>query len=200
MEKISCDKENAVKIAKIIAEGGTIVFPTDTVYGIGCNPFDKAAVEKIYKIKQREKIKKLPILGFSKRDIESIVEFTPNAEKIAAKYWPGKVTLVLKLKEEKLQESLGITEKIAVRVPNSKCALSILEKCRLLVGTSANKAGVKSFVNPKDCLENIKDYDVFVDGGVIKSTGESTIIDCTLKELAILREGAIKSQELKELI
>ena len=126
------------KISKTVANGGVIVFPTDTVYGIGCNPFDKTAVQRIYSIKQRDVQKQLPVLGFSVHDIKGIAEFTPSAEKISAVYWPGKVTLILKLKESRLEESLGVTDKIAVRVPHGRCVLSILEKCRLLVGTSAN--------------------------------------------------------------
>ena len=151
------------------------------------------AVQKIYDIKQRVKTKEMPVLGFSKKDIKIIAEFNTTAEKIATRYWPGKITLVLKLKDLRLQESLGVTKSIAVRVPNNDCALSILEKCRLLVGTSANVSGTKPFVDPKDGLENINGYDIFVDGGIIQSDGKSsTILDCTTDEIIILREGAIK--------
>lgn len=195
---ISCLSENIDAVTKTVIDGGVIVFPTDTVYGLGCNPYNKMAVRRIYKIKQRAKEKPFPILAFSRKDIHRIAEFNDSAEKISDKFWPGKVTLVLRLKDQRLRASLGINHKIAVRIPSNSCALSILEKCGLLVGTSANRSGIRSFIRSKDCLEDISGYDIFVDSGTIKSCGESTIVDCTRDDIAILREGAVKYEEIME--
>lgn len=196
---LKCSEQNITEINNAIKKGGVIVFPTDTVYGIGCDPYDESAVQRIYKIKQREQRKPLPVLAFSIHDLENIVELTPHAKKIAEKFWPGQVTMILNLVDLDLGKSLGIENKIAVRIPNGECIRKILEKCKLLVGTSANLSGVKSFVDPKECIENVSDYDIFVDGGIIESKGESTIIDLT-GELAVIREGAITKEEVMNTI
>ena len=132
-----------------------MVFPTDTVYGIGCDPYNENAVKSIYKIKNRSTTKVFPILGFSKKELSEIAFFDDRANKIAEKYWPGEITLVLKLKDEKLRSILNLDKKIAVRVPNNECILSILKECKLIVGTSANISGSKSFVDPEECFNDV---------------------------------------------
>ena len=184
---------------KSIRNGGVVVFPTDTVYGLGCDPYNVEAIKKIYKIKKRESSKSFPILAYSKKDLSDIVVFDEKSKKIAEKYWPGQVTLVLKLKDEKIKKSMNIQSKIAVRVPNNNCALALLEKCKLLVGTSANISGIHSFTNPDDCLKNISGYDVFVDSGTITSSGESTIVEVSNGKLTVHREGAISRMEIMKL-
>ncbi len=183
----------------IIAQGGTAIFPTDTVYGIGCNPYDKSAVQKIYRIKQREQEKPFPVLAFSTDELHDIAFFDPVATRIADRFWPGQVTMILRLKDKSLQGSLGIKDEIAVRVPSGSCIRDILEKCRFLVGTSANPSGIKPFIDPKECMKNITGYDVFVDGGMIKGGKSSTIIDLT-GGVTIKREGIITSKEIIETV
>ena len=97
--KISCSNTDISLAAKVISSGGIVVFPTDTVYGIGCDPYSHEAVRSLYKIKKRKKTKSFPIIGYSKNDLEEIAEFNTLAEKIARKFWPGQVTLILKVKD-----------------------------------------------------------------------------------------------------
>ena len=153
---VKCDKKGIEKASKIISEGGVVVFPTDTVYGIGCDPYNKSSVEKIYQIKKRSKEKPLPILGYSLSTINEIVEFDEESKKIAEVFWPGPLTLILKLKDEKLKEILRV-DKIAARVPDNQCLLDILKNCKFLIGTSANYSGEGSFTNSKECLEKLKE-------------------------------------------
>ena len=79
------------KAAQIINKGGIVIFPTDTVYGIGCDPYNQKAVLSLYKIKKREKTKPLPVIGYSKKELEKIAEFNYKAEKIAELFWPGPI-------------------------------------------------------------------------------------------------------------
>jgi L-threonylcarbamoyladenylate synthase len=196
--KVSCDSEG-IKIAiSTIKNGGTVIFPTDTVYGIGCDPYNEDAVKSVYKIKKRDPEKLVPILGYSKKDLSKIAFFDEKANKIAEKFWPGQLTMVLNLKDEKLKHALNLDKKIAVRVPNNPCILSILKECKLVVGTSANLSGVQSFNNPAECIKEIAGYDLFVDGGIISSKGESTIVEIN-KDLRILRHGIISKKEIMDL-
>ena len=198
--KIKCDKEGIIKAIDIIKNGGVVIFPTDTVYGIGCNPYNKEAIQRIYKIKSRESVKQLPILAFSKKIVEKIVEFDRNSEKIAQKVWPGPLTLILKLTDEKIKSSLNMADKIAVRVPNHQCILELLKKCELIIGTSANISGTGPFRNPKECYENLHGYDVFLDGGIITSNGESTIIEFEDGELKIHRQGVLTREDILKIL
>jgi len=194
--KVNCDKEGIEKASQIIDQGGIAVFPTDTVYGIGCDPYNKESVRKIYEIKSRDISKPLPVLVYSKEIAEQIAFFDEIAKKIAEKFWPGPLTIILKLTDENLKKSLNASDKIAIRVPDHKCTLKLLEKCNFLVGTSANISGHSSFTNPDECFNNIQKYDIFVDGGIITSLGESTIIEIENKEIKIIREGSLSHEEI----
>ena len=194
--KVDCNDEGIRKSVEIIENGGVIIFPTDTVYGIGCNPYDANAVKKIYEIKSREKIKSLPVLASSIQIVKQISIIDEFTENIIKKYWPGPLTLILKLKDKNLKKSLYLEDKIAVRIPNSECTLKLLNKCNLLVGTSANVSGDSSFTDPQECMKNVKNYDVFVDGGTITSKGESTIIEIENEKIRIIREGALKKEDI----
>lgn len=196
--RVKCDTEGINGAITTIKKGGIVVFPTDTVYGIGCDPYNQNAIKLIYEIKNRAPFKLFPILGLSKKELSEIAFFDERANKIAEKYWPGEITLVLKLKDEKLKQTLNLNEKIAVRVPNNECILSILKECKLIVGTSANISGSKSFRDPEECIRNISGYDLFIDGGVIPKKGESTVIEID-KGIKVLRHGNISEDEIMEI-
>jgi len=198
--KVKCDKEGIGKASKTIKNGGVVVFPTDTVYGIGCDPYNKEAVQKIYRIKSREISKSLPILAFSKDISTKIVEFDKDSEKIAKKIWPGPLTIILKLTDEKLRTSLNVDDKIAIRVPNHQCTLELLKKCNFIIGTSANISGTDSFKDPQECYRSIHDFDLFLDGGIITSGGESTIIEFKEGKLKIHREGILTRKEILKML
>lgn len=197
--KVNCDKEGIEKASQIINQGGIAVFPTDTVYGIGCNPYNRDAVRKIYEIKSRDISKPFPVLVYSKEIAEKIAFFDEFTKKIVEKFWPGTLTIILKLTDAELKKSLNVTDKIAVRVPNHKCTLELLKKCNFLVGTSANISGQSSFTNPDECFKNIQKYDVFVDGGIITSKTVSTIIEIENEKIKIIREGSLSYEEISEL-
>ncbi|MGI0007115.1 MAG: L-threonylcarbamoyladenylate synthase [Nitrosotalea sp.] len=193
---LPCNDTGIKEAYETIQKGGIVVFPTDTVYGIGCDPRNQDAVNKIYKIKGREKTKQLPVLAYSKKDIANIAFFDEISEKIADKFWPGPITLILRVKDKKIEETLNLKDKIAVRVPNHPCVLALLEKCRLLVGTSANFSGESSFSDSKEVASKFSGYDILLDGGQITNSYESTIVEVVNNELKIVREGKIKMESL----
>lgn len=200
MMKVNCDKEGISKASDIVKKGGVIVFPTDTIYGIGCDPFNKNAIERIYKIKSREKSKQLPVLVFSKEIATKIVEFDKESQVLSEKFWPGPLTLILKLKDENLKKSLNLEEKIAVRVPSNECTLKLLEKCNFLVGTSANISGEEAFTDPSKCYQSIAGYDLFLDGGKISGGVASTIVEVYDGVLKIHREGVLTLEEMSRVL
>ena len=197
--RVSCTDSDIKVAIKKIKDGGIIVFPTDTVYGIGCDPYNKKTISRLYEIKKRKKTKPFPILGISKTELEKIAEFNTLEEKIAEKFWPGQVTLVLKVKDEKIRQSLCLDKKIAVRVPNNQCVLSLLKECKLLVGTSANISDTTPFTDPNECSKNLTGYDLLIDGGIIPSQSESTIVEIIGGNIKILREGNVPEKEIRKL-
>ena len=199
MTIVSCNKHGIEEILRSYKNGQIIVFPTDTVYGIGCDPFNRDSVTKIYQLKKRNKDKRFPILGFSKIELEEIVEFNSIAEKISQKFWPGQVTLLLPIKKE-ISKKIQSDGKLAVRVPDNKCILSILKQCKLIIGTSANISGEKSILNSNEVREKISGVNILVDGGKIISSGESTIIDFVDNKLKIIREGSVSKDAIESIL
>lgn len=199
MNIVNCDENGINKIVNAYENGQIIAYPTDTVYGIGCNPFNKDSISKIYDIKNREGEKRFPILGFSKKELEKIVEFNTIAEKISEKFWPGQITMLLPIRKE-ITQRISNNGKLAVRVPNNECVLSILEKCKLIVGTSANISGEKSILDSNECKTKLPEIDILVNGGKITSLGESTIIDFIDDQLKVIREGSISKQDIEKIL
>jgi len=199
MEIVSCDEKGIKKIVELYQIGGIIAFPTDTVYGIGCNPFNSDSISRIFELKNRDGGKKFPILGISKNELEKIVEFNLDAEKIAEKFWPGQVTLLLPIRRD-VSNKIENNGKLAVRVPGNECILSILRHCKLIVGTSANISGEKSILDSNELKKKLPEVDVLVDGGKIVSSGESTIIDFENGELKMIREGSISKESIERIL
>ncbi|MDH3611026.1 MAG: L-threonylcarbamoyladenylate synthase [Nitrosopumilus sp.] len=198
--KVKCDQEGIENSLKVVKNGGIVVFPTDTVYGMGCDPYNKKSVDKIYQIKERPKSKPFPLLAYSMDVVSEIIEFDKISKKIAERFWPGPLTLILKLKDEQLKNSLNLEDKIAIRVPNNQCLLDLLKNCKLLVGTSANISGENSFTNSQECYQKVQDFDIFLDGGDIKNGVESTILEMDQGNSIFHRIGALKEEEIMESI
>jgi len=197
---VKCDSVGIDIVKKSLQKDGVIIFPTDTVYGIGCDPYNTKAIKRIYKIKGRDEKKSLPVLGYSKNELGKIVFFDEKSSKLADRFWPGKLTLVLKIKDEKLKETMNLSDKIAVRVPDNKCILSLLKECKLLIGTSANISGNTSLIDSKNCNQVLSNYDVLIDHGKIHSDGESTIVEINDNKLSMIRIGSILEEDILDAI
>lgn len=182
------------EVAGLIGDGGVAIFPTDTVYGIGCDPYNEAAVRRIYRIKNRDASKPLPVLAFSQREVETVAEMGPVAREMAARFWPGPLTMVLDLADPALASSMGVDGRIAVRVPGGRCVGMLLETCGLLVGTSANPSGAAPPTDPDSVSV---DCDIMLDGGVIEGGRESTIVDVKDGKAYVIRRGAIPEEQIR---
>ena len=195
MLRVRCNDLGIKRAVEIIERGGVVIFPTDTVYGIGCNPYANESVSKIYDIKSRDMKKPFPVLIHSIKIAQEIAYFDDTAVKLATKFWPGALTIILETKDQEIKRSLKLQDKIALRVPDNICTLEILSRCKSLVGTSANLSNYKSVTNPDLC--SISKYcDVFVDGGIVGGGKESTIVETDNGVTKIIRKGAISAEEI----
>jgi L-threonylcarbamoyladenylate synthase len=187
----------------MVSGGSTVVFPTDTIYGLGTTPMSGAGIERCFRIKNRQTEKKLPILFSSAEEAERLVAFDARARLIAERFWPGQVTLVLPMQDISLPRELYDEERtLAVRVPNHDCCLRLIASCgNSLIGTSANLSGTPSFVDPNDpsLIEFAAKADYFVKGNCGNSILPSTILDLTQKDtVLIVREGAVPSKNISD--
>jgi L-threonylcarbamoyladenylate synthase len=198
-EILKCNERNVItKCVSIVKNGGVIVFPTDTLYGLGCNPYNEKAVEKIFEIKNRDKLNPLPILASSIIDIERIVSLGSTGKRLAQIYWPGALTIIVPLIDQKISNYLRAGKKnIGVRIPNNICALWLLKGCKYLTGTSANKSGEQACKSASEVLSSsLRGFDVILDDGTVEGRVQSTILDLTGHHPKIIREGAIKSEAI----
>jgi L-threonylcarbamoyladenylate synthase len=185
----------------MIQVGGVVVYPTDTIYGIGCDPYNDVAVKRIFTIKGRNENKSLPILTSNITNAERIVSLGRIGRLLAERYWPGALTIVAPLIDYRISQGVRAgSSGLAVRVPANNCVLSLLRRCPYLVGTSANRSGERTMGSAKEVLDSkLEGYDALLDGGTVEKGVESTIISIEDKP-KILREGAIESREILYLI
>jgi len=180
------------KAIKTIKEGGTIVFPTDTVYGLMADAADKKAVAKVFKIKNRKKIKPLPIFVNNLGTAKKLAIIDKKQEKFLRLVWPGKTTVVLKRKKRRKLYGAG-KETIALRIPKYKLILELIEKIdKPLTGTSANVSGKPATSKIKEILKQFQNErsqpDLIISAGNLKPAKPSTIIDLTGPKPKILRK------------
>jgi tRNA threonylcarbamoyl adenosine modification protein (Sua5/YciO/YrdC/YwlC family) len=184
-------KKDISKIAEILRDGGVIAYPTDTIYGIGCDIFSKKGIEKIYQIKGRDKKKPL---SFICSDLSHISQFAkvPNyAYRIMKRLLPGPYTFILEASSEVPRMLVPKRKTVGIRVPDNEIALSIVRELgNPIISTSANLSGENVISDPAD-IEVIlgKQLDAIIDGGVL-SGDPSTVIDLTGNSPEIIRKGA----------
>jgi L-threonylcarbamoyladenylate synthase len=191
-----------LECASVVKSGGIIVYPTDTVYGLGCDPYNERSVEKIFDIKGRGITKPMPILASTIADIEKIVYLDKTGRLLARRFWPGGLTIVSKRTDMNISSKISAGQKtLAVRIPNNRCTLSLLGECRYLVGTSANISGGKINKSPSDILSSeLDNFDALLDGGILENGIESTIIEISDSKIYLIREGAIRLDEISRAI
>ena len=182
------------KAADIIKEGGLVVFPTDTVYGIGCNPFNEEAMDRLFHVKKRDRDKPIPILVSSIKKAEEIAEFGSLAKKIARRYWPGALTLVLPAKAKTPPMLRGPGNTVGIRIPNHPFALSLIKAVDgYLTGTSANLSGKEPACTAKEAKKQLGNkVDFVIDAGRCPIGISSTVVEVTSNRPKVLRQGAVK--------
>lgn len=183
---------------EILRDGGVIAFPTDTVYGLGADAFNSAAVKRVYAIKKRPGHRQFPLLIADVSRLAGLAQPVPEiAWFLAGRFWPGGLTLVLS-KERSLPRSAAPGRTIAVRVPRHPICLALIEGLGSpLVGTSANISGESPALTAEEVRQQLKGkVDLIIDGGRCPGGKESTIVDVTGEKPVILREGVISSPEI----
>jgi L-threonylcarbamoyladenylate synthase len=204
--KINPRKLNISKIkmaAEFLRKGGLIAFPTETVYGLGANAFDKNAVNKIFIVKGRPNDNPLIAHICNEQQLLSLVKRVPNnARSLMDCFWPGPLTIILKKKKSVPDEVTAGLSSVAVRMPKNKIALELIKTANVpIVAPSANISGKPSPTNVKHVIDDLDDkIDCIIDGGNVDIGLESTVIDLTQKPPVILRPGKITKLQIEKVI
>lgn len=182
---------------EILQSGGIVAFPTDTVYGLGALAFDNAAIESIYKAKDRPIEKAIPILIADMDSLKLVANEIPNMARIfASRFWPGPLTCIVP-KKQTLPLAVSATSTVAVRIPDHKDAIALLRAAGPMAVTSANISGQTSPSTAQEVFDQLNTrIPLILDGGKTKGGIPSTIVDCTGEKPLILREGPISLDEL----
>ena len=177
-----------------------LAFPTDTVYGVGALVFNGPAVESIYAAKDRPVEKAIPVLIGDVDDLVKVSAEVPEiALKLAARFWPGPLTLVVP-KHPELPEAVSATETVGVRLPNHPVARGLLCLAGPMAVTSANLTGQPSPSTADEVFAQLGGrIALSLDGGKTPGGVPSTIVDCVGVEPQVLREGPISRKEILEL-
>jgi L-threonylcarbamoyladenylate synthase len=186
----SPEKEKIETALEVLRNGGTVVYPTDTVYGVGANIFQEKAVKAVYQMKERTLDKPVSICLSKTEDIEKIAHVDQSVETIIMKILPGPYTLILNKKENVPSCITAGTGKIGARIPDNTICREISKEFPI-TATSANISGHSS---PKSAQEAVKELDnhpdIILDSGPCKGGISSTVVDLTVTPPQILREGA----------
>ncbi|MEF2819123.1 MAG: L-threonylcarbamoyladenylate synthase [Clostridium sp.] len=201
IKDINTDIRFIEEAGKVIRNGGTVAFPTETVYGLGANALDDEAVRKIFIAKGRPQDNPL-IIHVSTKEISELVKDVPEvAQKIIDKFWPGPLTVILEKKDIIPNVTSANLNTIGIRMPNSEIALKLIELAeRPVAAPSANISGRPSPTEVERCVEDLNGRVDYIIGGESSDIGvESTIVDCTVNPPLVLRPGGITLEMLKEI-
>ncbi len=196
------DPQCANKAASVLKSGGVIVYPTETLYGIGAIGTNSNAVERIFEIKGRPHGKPIPLLIKNIEMLSKIAIDNPIAASLSEEYWPGKLTMILEQKAELPELITCGTGKIALRISSHPFLQNLFKFIEEpLTSTSANLSGGENLQDPQELFETFNGkVDLIVDSGKIPASKGSTIVDLTLNPPQILRDGDVDSKTLKEFI
>jgi L-threonylcarbamoyladenylate synthase len=199
----AAEPRSLAQAVEILRAGGLVAFPTDTVYGLGARAWDAAAVAQLYVAKGRAESKAIPILLASADALGEVADQVPPlAWALAARFWPGPLTLVVPRQARVPDVVTGGGDTVAVRVPNHPVALQLIKALgEPLAATSANLSGAPSPVSADDVLSQLRGrIPLILDGGPCPGGLASTVLDLTTEPPVILRRGPVSREDLRTFV
>lgn len=206
MKIIKEDKEAIKEAVKVLTGGGLVVFPTETVYGIGADATNPEAIKKLTRYKNRPFGKPYSIAVANQKMAEEYVELNQTAKNLYKQFLPGPITIVSKGKHKVAPGIESETRTLGIRIPDYPLVIKIVKKLgRPITATSANASYQKRPYKISDILDNISDkqkslIDLIIDAGELPRNEPSTVIDTTLDDPVVLRQGEIRLKDKNEVL
>lgn len=188
MDSKKLDIDIINEATEVLSFGGVIIYPTDTVYGLGANIFNEKAVEKVYNLKARDYFKPISVCVSSIEGAKLIAEMPVKYENLVLDHFPGPFTFIFR-ETSILPVVFAKNHKIGLRIPDNNIARALSQNFPITT-TSANLAGEKTLNTPKKIIKQLNgDVDYVIDVGRLNSINPSTVVDLTKKKPEILRQG-----------
>jgi len=198
---LSPEAETIERAVRVVSEGGIIVYPTDTVYGVGTNALDSRAVLKVFEVKKRPLGQPLPVAVGGIQMAETLAVVVSEARRLMLTFWPGALTLVLRKKTIVPDVTTGGRLEVALRAPNHQVPLRIMSLSGLpLIATSANTHRKPSCLTAEEAESQLGDkVDLILDGG--SATGRpSTVLDLMSTPPRVLRSGSVTRKDIRRVL
>lgn len=206
VRKVNCaNPETGIiaEAASIIRNGGVVVFPTRSLYGLGADAFNARAVNRIFHIKQRPVNKPILVLIKDKDELDRLAALVPTAATaIMERFWPGRVSIVFQAKKRLSANLTAGTNKIGIRLPGHNIAYTLVKAAGSpITGTSANLSGSAGCFQINDLDEKIvHSVDLILDAGPLRGGAGSTVVDVTGETPLILRQGELSKKDIFNVI
>jgi L-threonylcarbamoyladenylate synthase len=194
------DLSHLQQAARLIREGEVIAFPTETFYGLGADALNPAAVEKVFRIKKRERKHPILILVGSFTQVSDLVQDVPfRAQPLMTRFWPGPLTLVFKASDRVSSVLTAGTGKIGIRIPGDPLIRQLLNMVAVpLTATSANYSGEESPTTAEQVVQTLgAELALILDAGPTPGGLPSTVVDVTTTPITVIRKGQIPEGVLK---
>jgi len=188
--------------AEIVSGGGMIAFRTDTFYGLGVDPLNPSAVRRVRELKGREESNPILLLISDETEVERLIEPSALFRDVAARHWPGAITLVGSAKPNVPLELTANTQTLGVRLPADEDVRELVRRCGgALTATSANLSGQPAARTAKEVASYFaSDIDLIIDGGEVTVTAPSTVLDVSGSKARLIREGVVSREQLKDFL
>lgn len=202
------DRENLInedfsEACTVLRRGGLVAFPTETVYGLGGDALDETAAKRIYEAKGRPSDNPLIVHIADVNALYDLASEVPeSALKLAEKFWPGPLTIILKKSEKVPDGTTGGLKTVAIRMPSDEVAAKLIRESGLYIAApSANRSGRPSTTTAEHCVEDLSGrIEYIIDGGAVLIGIESTIVDLSRETPEILRPGYITIEDLRTVL
>ncbi len=193
------------RVVQVLSRGGTCVYPTDTLYGLGCNALDASAVGRVFDIKHRSYVKALPMLVRDLSWARELAYITPEQERLMDAFWPGKVTFVLPRRPIVPAIMCGGGQTVGIRAPEHVFVQAMLRHLGYpIAGTSASVTGNEPTNDAQVIAESFAHTapqpDLVLNAGVLPHSEPSTVVDLSGRSPRILRQGAVRADKILALL
>jgi L-threonylcarbamoyladenylate synthase len=178
--------------ADLIRRGLVVAYPTDTLYGLAVDPRNAEAVKRLYDLKGRAETSALTLIAADLAHVRVAGTMTPQAERLAAQWWPGPLTIVVRARGILARETLAGGETVGIRVPDHIVAIALARDAGFpITATSANRSGGTAASTADAVALALPDVDAIVDAGPVRGGAPSTLVDASVTPVLLLRQGVV---------